>query len=382
MIHKVVLYGAGRRCEQLCQILRQTEIEIIAIIDSNPDKWGERIGGYVIESPKRVKEYQREWLCITVEKSEVVMEIRESLSINFQFNLEKEIHYNRLILEAYRQCTDIRQEIVGRAVNGNQQESILFDCYNGLVLGGVEAWTMNLCEALIEDGEENVYIISDSGEYDIPDCLAGHILSADIDHQRPFSIASIKSLAEIILKKLPCKVITCTTNEVMLAAWLVKLSYPDQVRIISVIHNSNEKVYEEYMDFRECPDFYIGVSQDIKRDMIQRGIKEERIDSMICPFSCEPVLIREYSKKRLKPICIGYAGRLEYEQKRMDLLLKLLQVLEERNVFSRWRLREMEQQKMIWRSLYNATIWSIRSVFWENWRERKFLLFGNNRTFV
>lgn len=332
MVHRVVLYGAGKRCEQLCQILKWTEIEIIFIADSNPRKWGDAIEGYIIDSPEKLKEYCKEYFCITVAVSEVAEEIRRDLQQRFRYDLEMEIRYNRLILEAYMQCSNIRQSIENRAVNDRQEEHILFDCYNGLVLGGVEAWTMDLCEAFIKSGEKNAFIISDIGDYIIPDCLKEHILYVDIDHHRPFSIFSINNLAETILKKLPCKVITCTTNEVMIAAWLVKLACPDQIRIISVIHNSNEKVYEEYMDFRECPDFYVGVSQDIKRNMIQRGIREDHIDSMTCPFTCEPVLTRTYSEKRRNPIRIGYAGRLEYEQKRMDLLLKLLEVLEERNI--------------------------------------------------
>ena len=36
---KVVLYGAGKRCKILCHILQYTDIEIVAILDSNPEKW-------------------------------------------------------------------------------------------------------------------------------------------------------------------------------------------------------------------------------------------------------------------------------------------------------------------------------------------------------
>ena len=56
------------------------------------------------------------------------------------------------------------------------------------------------------------------------------------------------------------------------------------VEIISVIHNSNEKVYMDYIDFKECSDIYIGVSEDIKDGMVKRGIQPENIYSMTCPF--------------------------------------------------------------------------------------------------
>lgn len=332
MIYEVVLYGAGIRCRQLCKILKETEIKITAVVDSNPDKWGDRVEGYVIESPEKIKGHLGEWICITVADIKAIKAIRESLRQRHLFDLEKVIHYNKLLLEAYRRCPTIKQEIQENRQMDSQKENILFDCYHGLVLGGVEAWTMDLCGALIQNGKESTYIISDTGSYDVPACLKDHVLPVDINHQEPFSMTSIKNLVKTILEKLPCKVITCTTNEIMLSSYLIKLFYPDKIRILSVIHNSNENIYEDYMDFRECPDFYIGVSQDIKKNMIERGIRADEIDSMTCPFACDPVLARRYADKRQNPIRIGYAGRLEYEQKRMDLMLKLLGVLAERNI--------------------------------------------------
>ena len=106
------------------------------------------------------------------------------------------------------------------------------------------------------------------------------------------------------------------------------------IKVISVIHNSHESVYREYMEFKECSDLYIGVSLDIKNDMVQKGILSEKMYTMTCPFPCEKILSRNYSSIG-NPICIGYAGRMdgmEHSQKRMDLLLKLLEVLEKRNV--------------------------------------------------
>ena len=87
------------------------------------------------------------------------------------------------------------------------------------------------------------------------------------------------------------------------------------------------------MDFRECPDFYIGVSQDIKDAMMQFGIEKNKICSMTCPFPCDFLLNRTYSENVSMPLRIGYAGRMEYYQKRMDLLMKLIAILVEEDIF-------------------------------------------------
>lgn len=331
---KVVLYGSGERCRVLCRILTQlaSDIEITAIADSNPDKWGCQVEGYLIDSPDRIGKIQDTYLCITVADRKAVCKIREMFRKNGWPVLENEIHYNRLIFEAYRQCDLTAQFVTVRKLQCHEEKSILFDCYNGLGLGGVETWTMDLCSALIKSGNEEVYIITNNGTYEVPVVIYEKIIYTDINSQGRFSVDSVRNLIQIIMKKLPCKLITSAVNEVMLAGYLVKVSYPDEIQIISVIHNSSERDYEEYMDFRECTDLYIGVSRDIRADMVQRGIAEDKISSMTCPFPCESFLDRGYSESAAMPICIGYAGRLEYEQKRMDLILKLIEALVKDNI--------------------------------------------------
>lgn len=335
MTQRIALYGSGNRCKVICDLLRESDIEVIVILDSNPDKWGEIMDGYRIEGPDKVYELQTESICITIADFEIVKEIRRNLRQKYQYDLDKEIHYHQLILEIYKRSRKIKQSIQGKQITKSKQKdkdkNVIFDCYNGLILGGVEAWTMELCEALRRDGRKDTYILSDVGDYRVPSEMKNQIIYVDINHQEQFSVKSVLNIVQAILEKLPCKVITCTTNEVMLAAYLVKLYYPDAAEIISVIHNSNEKSYEEYMDFKECSDLYIGVSRDIREDMIRYGLEEDRIRSMSCPFACEPILRREYSDES-KAIRIGYAGRIEYVQKRMDLLPELIKRLMNRNV--------------------------------------------------
>ena len=64
---KLVLYGAGKRCEKIYKQLRQcSNIEVIAILDSNPDKWRTKVEGYPVEAPERMKDFKDANICITV----------------------------------------------------------------------------------------------------------------------------------------------------------------------------------------------------------------------------------------------------------------------------------------------------------------------------
>ena len=327
----LVMYGAGKRCIGLYKVLTSLGITILLIVDSDNKKWGTKIGSILIESPEKMRAYPNEKVCITVADRSVFVEIKQLLQDKYRYREENIISYNKLIVEAYYNSALIKN-LLEAEIQQKSEISILFDCINGLGLGGVEAWTLDLCKALAEDCESYEYIITDSKQYSISNALAKHILSADINHEERFSVDTIECLVKIILGKMPCKVVTSLTNEMLLAAYLVKQKYPNMVGVISVIHNGIEGIYLEHLEFKECIDLFIGVSHDIRRDMIQRGIVPDKIYSMTCPFTCEEILTRTYTENRDSPICIGYAGRIEYEQKRMDLLLKFVELLVNRKV--------------------------------------------------
>lgn len=332
---KIIVYGAGKRCIGLYKILASLNVTILMIVDSDKNKLGVKIGSFLVESPEKIRDFQDAKICITVADNSVFTEISEILHIKYGCSKDRIISYYRFIIEAYCNCTLINEYILTCKAQQQPRTSVLFDSICGLGLGGVEAWTIEMCQTLNKYCDDNAYIVTDGEDYCIPNVLKEHVLSANINHEERFSIDTIKSLIQIIIEKMPCKVITSTTNEMLLAAYLIKQIYSDMIEIISVIHNSNDTVYAAYMDFKECPDIFIGVSQDIKRNMLQRGINRDRLYSMTCPFVCEETLYRTYTENRAYPIRIGYAGRMdgmEHSQKRMDLLLKLVMLLVERKI--------------------------------------------------
>ena len=65
--------------------------------------------------------------------------------------------------------------------------------------------------------------------------------------------------------------------------------------------------------------------------MIRRGIKEEKVLHMTCPVKYIEPYKRGYSLNDVKPLKIGYAGRIECFQKRLDCLEHILKELERRH---------------------------------------------------
>ncbi len=333
---ELILYGAGRNCLNLCYIFQQLDTQIsVIIVDSNSDKWNRRVGNYLIESPDRIREFQNMTLCITIADIKAIKQIRIELQEKYQYNLEKEISFNKLIIQVYEKSIKIKESMLRQKVVYSTKKKILFESFNGLGLGGIESWIKGICKALIKAGVEDLYILSGKGNYSIPKVLENHILYTDIHYGEYYSVESIMGLIEIIMHKLPCKIIVSMVNDVLLAAYLIKCYYPEMIEIIPVIHVGAERYYDYYLDYNKGYGFYIVVSQDIRNGMVKKGIEPEKIFSITCPFECNKILSRTYTDIALKPIQIGYAGRMdgmENSQKRMDLLLKFVEVLIKKDV--------------------------------------------------
>lgn len=336
LVQKLALYGAGKRCRTLCKVLKQTSIEIVAIIDSSADKWGKEIEGYPIQSPEILKELRNVNLCITLGESYDLRTVRDELQQVYQYDLAKEIHYYKLILDLYIEDSEIKQKLMCQSrKKKNKEKTLMFSSINGLSLGGVQAWTKDICEALVKKGMENIYVISNKGNYKVPVMLEKNIVYVDITSPWDFRKESVLNVVDAILEKLPCKMIITQAEEITLGACLVKHYLPDMIDIISTIRGSNNLIYQNYMDFQEYADIHIGVSLDIKRDMIQSGIEPERMYSMCVPFECDEFLVRTYTEDDSLPIRIGYAARMrkiDDAAKRLDLLLELMLLLDKNKV--------------------------------------------------
>ena len=64
-IKKVILFGAAETAEVVCTAIRDTPLEIIAIIDSDPDKQGNAFNGHTIQTPDTLRTLTADAVVIT-----------------------------------------------------------------------------------------------------------------------------------------------------------------------------------------------------------------------------------------------------------------------------------------------------------------------------
>ncbi len=326
IMENLVIYGAGERGRNLISLMDSCNWKIGGVVDSKRECWGTYIGSHQIESPDVLRDMDEATVCITP------MFHTESIRSSIEDILKgkvQEISYSKLIQQIYA-ATDF-SDLFGNAPVYGKKNSVIFACLGGMVLGGVQEWTKDICMKFLEEKNEYTYILSPGNSDNMSAVLENHMLYADIDTRNMNSVDNIRKIIMCLKKCLPCVLVTSYPYEVF-AGKIVKEAYPDKIKIISGIRNATENTYQEYIDFRECVDAYVCVSSDITREMIKRGIEEKRVHTMICPVNCPQNLTRLYTTERTKPIRLGYAGRIVVSQKRMDLMEKLIESLEKRKV--------------------------------------------------
>ena len=147
-----------------------------------------------------------------------------------------------------------------------------------------------------------------------------------------FSLEYISKGIEFICENIPATYIFSRVNELMLAACIVKMKYPDRLTIIMADHGSTDGMYRDILSYKDAIDKYVCVSNGIRQRLNEYGISPEKTYVMTAPIKYQHSLDRTYSLNMDRPISIGYAGRLEKFEKRMDILIQLIKELESRHV--------------------------------------------------
>lgn len=325
-LDEIIIYGSGQRGRGLYTLLKDCDINVRHVIDTNEKKWNSSFYDIKISKPEILLEDKETPICIAIAKEEDAKHVREQLWTEYAVSKEREIGYFDLLHDLYQLNERIQNALHEKSSLG--QPEIFFECDYGLGLGGIEAWTKSICSELISDGLDNIHIISDKGNYDIPPELNDKVIMLPIDHDEMFGAGTITAVIRFLLQQLPCVVVTGQFYATLLAACLVKKIYPNRIRIVSTIHFGQEELYRQYASVKDYVDLFIGVSREITNGLERYGVEKCKIDHMTCPVKCEEVLERTYTINTEQQIKIGFAGRVNAKQKRMDLLPVLIEELD------------------------------------------------------
>lgn len=215
----------------------------------------------------------------------------------------------------------------------HSNRTIIFESRMGFGLGGIEAWTRQICEGLVDKGIGDIFVLSRFNDYkgklsDIVDIVEE---SEDI---REYYL----DLLKYYLDRLPCILVSSQPTEELLVATIIKEMFPDAMSIISVIHGDHNTLYNKYLPLLTTSDIVVAVSKKIRSELIKMELPQKKIIIKPALFTYKEYEKRSYSIEEGTYIKIGYAGRVEYSQKRADLLMKLIEDLRNRNMDFRFEV--------------------------------------------
>lgn len=317
----IILYGAGKIGREALSVLRYLKKNIMYFIDADSKKNGTEIDG--------VKIYDLNYIDKSFDGYVYITTVKGVNSIIIKL-IDSGIDKNKIIIYDNERIKLLSKYLSRNLIliKSNKQPSISFGELDGLELGGIEEWTKQIVNCLC-DKNYNVNIIY-SGNIQYANKKYIYVkLSEDIDEK----LNNIKGIVNCILENNTKILITSHPDELLKAACVLKYLKHD-IKIICVIHEGIESNYKDYQKYDKYIDIYMGVSIDICEGLENSGINKSKIFHMTCPVN----FIDKYEKKRNytlnkeNPIQIGYAGRIEIEQKRMDLLIKLILELERLNI--------------------------------------------------
>jgi len=326
----VVIVGAGKKCTRICDFMSKYKFNNVVIIDNDPSKWGKTIGGYAISRPGK---WQSKWRAyyISVAKACVKEEINNDLK-EYGFDKTKEWSELEFAIYCYRRIAI--KLMLNCDVNAQEENDNYFFVYRmPLGLGGVESWLCDIGENLGRDYGKRLKLLTGKTGKNVS-CTSYGLLEYEFGGWDYYDEKKIEDILHLYINNRPTTICLNLLDESYIAAALAKLFFPRDISIISVVHNSTKKMIEANVSANEFIDKYCVVSDYIRTKLIEGGVDKKKIYYMSLPVAVDKELYRTYSSGK-NPIRIGFAGRMdgfENSQKRMDLLIGLIDELNEESI--------------------------------------------------
>ncbi len=322
MSEQIVIFGASQGAVKVAQTLKNIGLDFDFFVDNDKWKIGTTKEGKQIRSPEVLSDKESDYKIIIA--SMYHDEIKEQL-LGMGVCPDNIVMKERYLLDYinHYKLRDFAQKSKTRINSGGN--SFIIDLCEGMVLGGIEKWGLNLANALSVKGNK-VTIITKDEEAEVEFDHNISVIKFDLSYQR--YMESVIELADQLIAELPAVIMINRINQLFMASYMIKKLYPEHIRIISVIHSDFSRMYEQNQFVCDNIDQFLCVSEEIKNRLVtDYKIDEAKVYYKDSPVFYDKEFIKQYTGKNAS-LKIGYGGRLERAQKRSDLLIPLIIELE------------------------------------------------------
>jgi len=312
---KIYIFGAGTLGRRAVLLFTSYQIQVEAVFDNNKSLWGTEIGGVPVLPPVNLTDLEKDSFYLLV-CCKIAKEILQQVEV---LGVEK---------SAVNLCNT--NTLITKFLLENQihkKPSIFFDLAGGIVLGGVESWSIQTAKQLKRQGFDCYFQIPEKTANDIPYDEACIIeMPTDIFSREYFDKAKL-----FFAGKLPCVIVSNFISNNFIVACYMKSLYVDAVKHVCVIHNDEEVYYDNYLQMEAYIDKCLVISKRIYNKLRQLGFPKEKIEFLTWEIPVKGTLNRRYSNDG-DTLQMGYAGRVVITQKRMDRMLEIVKQLVEKHV--------------------------------------------------
>lgn len=321
---EIVIFGASGGAIKVAQTFENLSIDFAFFVDNDSNKWGTVVEKKEVRNPLVLQEKVYK-IIIASDYQQEIEEQLQKMGI-----LQNLILKETLILEALNKRKTEFEEI-RKYYNGNEKSKIVFELIDaGICLGGIESWTITLLKEF-KNRKINVELFSRNNDLPIPQNIEDITRLFDIDYLQYFQ--SIVELAIELVKSLPCTLISNWQSQAMMAGIIVKEMFPKELHIVSIVHNDKIALYRRQMFFEPYTDKIMGVSQRINETFINNyRVPSDKIFYKESPVEFDMEFVKKYTLDDEKPLKIGFASRISKFQKRIDLLIKVIESLDDNNI--------------------------------------------------
>ncbi len=318
-------FGAGRVGKQILDMCSVFEILPDYFIDNEAERWGQEHCGIEIVSLEKACSYDDITVYITCKDSESVKQQLLTAGVE-----DKRIWYGRDWLNIFLWVCHLSAEDWGVVLNDrmsdNKEKSIVFDLFNGLVLGGVETWSLRMAEKLQMRGHRVKVLTNDVQEHsvdprDIPIIELSYASAGSEREKMAMCVQAIRECG-------PCTIVGNFPERAFGAACIAKKTYPEMIRLVAVIHNDEQIYYDMYAGMADLLDACIVISSRMRVNLCRKGFPVEKIHMLQWEIPIKSLFAHTYSRQT-ETLRLGYAGRVVVWQKRMDLMLQAAQKLKQ-----------------------------------------------------
>ena len=324
-----VFWGAGKIGRRLLKFIEECDLKVDYFVDNNPALWGSTVERVPVISVKTFEGISDDAeVLITCKDVEAVLSQLWNLGI-------KESHIKKCnsildMLDYILEQSYFRIPVkVPEIINDNLNVKTIFDLANGLVLGGVEYWSIQSADKL-ERMRYNTFLLTN--QMQIKRSPEGTEENIILPLHKDMTIwERVNILLQLMVTKKYNNLICNFTSFNFTAACIAKKFFPDKVRLIAVIHNDEEAYYRHYSQAGLLIDRCLVISEKIKKKLLEKNFPKEKVVYLPWEISCERVFSHKYLLNE-GIIRIGYAGRIVRKQKRVDYLIFIAEKLKMKGI--------------------------------------------------